>query len=377
MKSVLRKLFLACLSFVLFVAATEVGLRISNPFEYTVAGDRIILPRNRRYDITVQNPQKIEPHVTHTKNSIGMRGEEPGEDFSDQLTIVTVGGSTTESFYVSDGKTWPRHLETTLRTRAPRTWLGNAGYSGHSSYGHTFLMEQFILELKPKAVIFLLGINELGLTARQPFDKSLDRTAMRTDDLAALARSLLIKSEVAVLALNFYRWLKAAELDVTTGEINFTTALRIEPDEGASDRIVAEHVDKYVPLYRERLRHLLDITKRGGIVAIVLTHPMVFGAEIDPTTGLRLGDIQTHPRDGRTRWRVLQQYNAITRRTTAEAGAILVDLARNLPKDSMYFYDDVHFSVDGSRKVGEIIFPAICKALQARFKEYFVTACET
>ncbi len=375
MKNLLRKILLAGLSLAFFVAAMEIGLRISNPFEYTVAGDQIVLPRNRSYDITVNKPLKIESRVTHTKNSIGMRGAEPPEDFADRMTIVTVGGSTTESFYVSDGKTWPSRLGRRLRGPAPLSWLGNAGYSGHSSYGHTFLMQQFILALKPKVVIFLLGINEVGLTAQQDFDKSLDRSALRTENFVALARSVLIKSEVAVLALNFYRWLKAVELDVTTGELNFRTAPRVTLDESASDQIVAEHVKKYVPLYRGRLKYLLEITLRGGIFPIVLTHPMVFGSKIDPTTGLQLDNIETHPRDGRTRWRVLQEYNAITRRVAAENGALVVDLARLMPKDSQYFYDDVHFTVAGSQKTADVIYPAICAALRERFPKYFTAAC--
>lgn len=376
MKNILKKILQVSLSLALVAAAIEIGLRISNPFEYTVAGNQIILPKNRSYNITVQKPLKIEPYVRHTKNSIGMRGEEPRKDFSQDLTIVTVGGSTTESFYVSDGKTWPRRLENNLRAAAPLTWLGNAGYSGHSSYGHTFLMEQFILKLKPKVVIFLLGINEVGLTAQQDFDKSLDRSAIRSENFAAMARSLLIKSEIAVLGLNFYRWLKAAELDVTTGEINFETAPRVTPDESASDQIVAEHVEKYVPLYEARLKHLLAITKRGDIFPIVLTHPMVFGSEIDPTTGLQLDTIETHPRDGKTRWRVLQEYNATTRRVAAESGALLVDLARLLPKDSKYFYDDVHFTVEGSEKAAEVIYPPICAVLRERYPKYFSGPCK-
>ena len=49
--------------------------------------------------------EKLDEKIIHTKNSLGFRGDEPPDDFNPALTVVTVGGSTTESIYISDGKT--------------------------------------------------------------------------------------------------------------------------------------------------------------------------------------------------------------------------------------------------------------------------------
>ena len=91
------------------LAVLEVLLRVYNPLEIRFRPDRIVLPVHKRYvfDNTEKFPTKLAKTTIHTKNSLGFRGEEPPPDFRDYLTIITIGGSTTECFYLSDGRTWP------------------------------------------------------------------------------------------------------------------------------------------------------------------------------------------------------------------------------------------------------------------------------
>lgn len=375
MQIFLKNGMLVVAAFVFSLVVIEIVLRIYNPFIFTVAGDKVILPENRRYEIVLKGVPKLEEKILHTKNSIGMRGEEPPENFADALTLVTIGGSTTESFYITDGKPWPRRLEARLRAHAPKTWLGNAGYSGHSTYGHIFLMEQFVSMLRPDVAIFLIGINELGLTSQRSFDKSLNRAALNFDNFKSGIRSLLLKSEVAVLGLNLYRRFKASRLNFTKTQTDFVTVRRVEPDANKSKRIIAEHLEEYVRAYEARLRTLTKLTVDAGIMPILVTQPLVYGPDKDPTTGLWLGDVASAQHDGITLWRVLELYNDTTRRIAAEKNILLVDLGHLFPKDSKYYYDHVHFTVLGSDLVAKIIFPAICKAVQEKFPTQFVKSC--
>jgi hypothetical protein len=47
--------------------------------------------------------------------------------------------------------------------------------------------------------------------------------------------------------------------------------------------------------------------------------------------------------------------NDVTRRVAATRQVLLVDLAREMPKDSRFFYDFLHFTNEGAQRVGEII----------------------
>src|SRR3974377_595373 len=83
-------------------------LRAYNPLETRFKPDRIVLPVNKRYVIDNRGRfGKLDPVTVHTKNPLGFRGEPPPQDFADYLTLITIGGSTTECFYLSDGQTWP------------------------------------------------------------------------------------------------------------------------------------------------------------------------------------------------------------------------------------------------------------------------------
>jgi hypothetical protein len=88
------------------LAGLEVLLRAYNPLEIRFRPDRIVLPVNKRYVIDNAGKfTKLPPSTLHTKNRLGFRGQAPPRDFPDYLTIITIGGSTTECFYLSDGRT--------------------------------------------------------------------------------------------------------------------------------------------------------------------------------------------------------------------------------------------------------------------------------
>jgi hypothetical protein len=88
----------------------EVLVRVVRPVELRVRGSRIELARSRRMVIDNKTIPGVDATIVHTKNAIGFRGADPPLMFDRALTLVTVGGSTTECYYVSDGETWPDAL---------------------------------------------------------------------------------------------------------------------------------------------------------------------------------------------------------------------------------------------------------------------------
>lgn len=82
------------LSFVL----GEIVLRLSAPSAFRLQNNQIILPKNRSYVYRNVGLRGSDPVIVHHKNSLGFRGAEPPADFDDRLTVIAVGGSTTECF---------------------------------------------------------------------------------------------------------------------------------------------------------------------------------------------------------------------------------------------------------------------------------------
>ena len=156
-----------------FVALILMGiiLRIYNPFEFTIKGNKIILSKNKRAEIINRHTDKFVSINRKSTHSLGFRGEERPEQFKEYLSIITIGGSTTQYAYQPDGKTWPDIQGAKLNRHFDRLWINNAGLSGHSTFGYIVLMEDFILPLKANVVLFLIGVNDVGVKDLTDWDK--------------------------------------------------------------------------------------------------------------------------------------------------------------------------------------------------------------
>ena len=114
-----------------------------------VYGDQIVLPKNPTNGIN------LDELIQFSTNSIGFRGPEPPRKFDSSLTMVTIGGSTTECMYLSNGKSWPEVVGRFLAPAFNPLWINNAGLNGHSSFGHLFLLDQIVGPMRPKVAVSL------------------------------------------------------------------------------------------------------------------------------------------------------------------------------------------------------------------------------
>ena len=120
---------------------------------------------NLRLEVHTDTPG-ISPEAVFTTNSLGLRGEEPTEDRENWSTLLTVGGSTTNCFYLDDSRTWPHLLQEELREARGRVWVGNGGLEGHSTRGHMLFMREVVPAIRPDLVIILCGTNDLGISLK-------------------------------------------------------------------------------------------------------------------------------------------------------------------------------------------------------------------
>src|SRR5258708_4462902 len=86
----------------------EIGLRIYNPFHLRLKGNRIVLPVNQKITILNKINPKLDTVIVNTRNNLGFRGPELPLDRENTLTIITIGGSTTECSR-SRGSSGPRN----------------------------------------------------------------------------------------------------------------------------------------------------------------------------------------------------------------------------------------------------------------------------
>jgi lysophospholipase L1-like esterase len=347
----LGRLGLLAASFCVCLSLLEAAVRILAPPP----------PFGPWFDLRPYRKLRLEPNlpgvagpVTHSANKWGMRGEDPPADWDGAFTVITVGGSTTQCFYLDDTRAWPQVLQDRLRAACPRAWVGNAGLDGHSTRGHKLLMEAVIAKLRPDMVIFLVGVNDLALSvafgeAGSPWDESLARRIRGGGLRGLFDRSRLLQ----ILAA----WKRVAEGETRVAVVNHARYVP-KPLEGPEDSLPPpERLSSLAPFLRN-LDTLAARCRALGARPVFLTQPGLFSA--DPKWRAIQGGM-SFLRTSRwhisaaTEYRLLRVFNDSLLSRCAALKADCFDLAARIPHDSAYFYDDYHFTDRGARAVGEAV----------------------
>jgi len=370
-----KNLLVLLITFILVLGICELILRVYNPFGFRFKGDKIILPINKREIIHHEHAlRKLDKVVIHQRNSLGFRGPEPPADFSRDLTIVTVGGSTTECFDLAENKTWPHDLGVDLQRRFNHLWLNNAGLSGNSTFGHYILMQDYLVKLKPKVVIFLVGINDLGIRDERDFDQRIHGLNFRS--LERFLASAAVHSELATAAVNLYRYYFPKSVMVNNQnkpqEVDLKELPRFDVSPEARAAILKDHQDHYLRPYKDRLEKLITICRQHNILPVLLTQPVLYGDVVDEASGVDLGHrFVAKGMNGATAWQVLELYNDITREVGQEQGVLVIDLAREMPKNSAYYYDLMHYTNAGAARVADLIATRLTPFLAQKFPAFY------
>jgi len=345
-------------------------LRVHNPLPSSVVRNRVVLHVNNRIEV----PHEDGRTTLFTTNSLGFRGPEPPSDFAEALTMVAVGGSTTEGFVSDDASTWPHQLGDLLRSEFPSIWVNNAGISGHSTRGHLILLDDYLAVLKPKIAVFLVGINDIGNTDEpSAFEPSYNFLYNVTDPgWRQWLITLAFRSEVIQAAVTVNRRLRATRLGVVYDE---GLDLHRVPERVISADAIRARVEdtrtRLIPPYVRRLEFLLARTRSLGIWPIVVTQPVLYGAGRDPVTGVRLDTLKVGGEsNGLEMAAVIAEYNRALLATAKQHGILAVDLARQMPRRSDLYVDFIHFNDAGNARVASIVSDAITPALLDTFSTF-------
>jgi lysophospholipase L1-like esterase len=369
LKRAARLLIACCVGLLLAALTAELCLRVYNPFAFRTRGADIVLPVNARYIIDNTATDKLDRQVRHSKNSLGFRGPEPGSAAPGSLMVLTIGGSTTECFYVSDGKTWPDLLAQALgREFGDRVLLDNAGLDGQSTRGHLILLEKLPRLMHADVILFLVGINDVSVEENAVYDLSLERggAAAGQQSLKARIRRAAMQSELVDTLVNLWRSWQARKSGLNHTVLDFRAMPQLRP--GATPKSTPPDESR-LARYAARLERMAALCAAQGTTAVFMTQPALYGPAVDEDTGVDLGNIDVSGGvSGNAAWARLEAFNAVTREVAARTGTPLIDLAARLPKRSAYFYDFIHYSNAGNRAVADAVYPAFAAVIRTRLE---------
>jgi len=297
--------------------------------------------------------------IRYKRDSYGLRGNygTPG-----QIDILTVGGSTTDQRFISEGATWQDVMQREFAAHGKSVHVANAGVDGQSTYGHIKDFDWWfrnIPNLRVRHFLFYIGNNDFHKAANNEYDDLYDQP---TSTYGILKERIKDRSV-------FYHWYRtwqgisaARSSKVGHRSVNFQKQQWVEAPRVTNHQ---ELIGPRLQAYEQRLKALDERVRRLGAVPIYVTQPIrrckklngktVGVAETESFEGIEI--------DGVDSCIMMQMLNNKTMEFCRKVGGICVDLAGELEFEDGDFYDFYHNTPRGAEKIGAYLY----QKLQERF----------
>ncbi len=265
------------------------------------------------------------------------------------LTVVFLGGSTTEALFVDADKRFPVIAGRVLQDRSGlKVNALNSGRSGNNITHANHLLSGKIVPLQPDYVVLMEAVNDLGVLLRLgtywPDDGDFAQVGWFPRSVSQAIRQI----RDALIPETAKAFRKASALIRTSMRAQAQTS---DPNSGDIVRAFGA--------YESALRQFIGTSRAWKIRPVLMTQALLVGDAargagregdyLDPSLLARLA--QTPDSIGQLH----ELQNNIVRRLAAELDVPLIDLARDLPRDPNLFYDGMHYGNRGSVAAGELI----------------------
>jgi lysophospholipase L1-like esterase len=267
------------------------------------------------------------------------------------LTIVFLGGSTTECVYVDEDNRFPYLVGRLLERQTHLTVNSyNAARSGNNSLHSLNILLNKVVNLKPDIVVMMHNINDLAILM---YEKSYWNTNSSRSPIQE--RLPTFKTLVQDLRQDFY-----LVRDITFPNLSrevkkfFASPGKAKGDEFHKVRGQKITIDQEL-LVREfalNLQTFINICRARGITPVLMTQASRFTDHPDPLIKKLMGNLEAD--QGITYAEFKSAFDRLNR-TILEVGAknqvLVIDLAGEIPPVRENICDVVHLNDRGSRLV--------------------------
>jgi hypothetical protein len=307
---------------------------------------RLHIIRNAEYRADVSGLYEASAPAVYRRDQWGLRGnfDDPG-----QVSIITLGGSTTDQRFISEGETWQDRLAGRLKEMGRPVVVANAGIDGQSTVGHISALQGWLFRiprLHPKLVLIYAGINDVLLSYKIDYDgatadgfaQRLFQYLDRRSAVLGLVRTL-DGMHAALQGRIVHRRRILAAADINWSPIGDLSALQKD---------YAERLDAY----EGRLAKLDRLIRAWGALPIFITQPRADRRPV-PDGGVMVLINRDGWMDEETR--ALSLFNSRTLSFCRRSGDACIDLADELELGFDDYYDFNHNNPTGAAKIGNYL----------------------
>jgi lysophospholipase L1-like esterase len=360
-------------SIALTLAAAELALRLAfpvpDPYErvkalFSAPPMYILSSFEPNLSLTLRTEEGLpgmrQQPTKFSVNNLGFRGDslispKPPNEFR----VFMVGGSTTESLYLDDSEAITSVLQDLLNrscSGCPRIKVYGAGKSGDKSFDHVAMVAHRIVHLEPDMIIVFGGINDL-LAAIQRRDYLFFDVAKAAPSEPSFTLFLKYAATEFQLPRLAYLALKPKsdqqlleQLQLTSNYRELVRLTKSYPMAGMVPRTD-------IAPYKENLESIVGIAHAHDVKLVLMTQATSWSSKVDPRAKnwhwMTFGDGVAYPEE----WmdRAMEANNTAMREVASHHNVPLSDFAKLIPNSTAYFYDDVHFNVNGAETAAKML----------------------
>lgn len=367
-----------------FTQAINVSLMLSTAVACLLVAELLLstvapVPLDEELEFTQSLPG-VKDTVVFERDRQGLRRPSREAWEADRtLRILCVGGSTTEQVPQSFPDTWCGALAADLNDRLPEggekttvaaAIFGRGGYRAVDVYDW---VERNLDDLAPDLVITLLGVNDLAWNGGPgyryeglPAALEVSRARWATDlSLAGRCRERFqLCKRLAVL-----RDQVLSSTDETQREWHSENlpSLRDEYRQRPIVESIARNPDP-IDEFEDAVEALVSLVLGRSTPMLLLGQPVLWRDELSEEEQKSLWFTVATP-DGPVRAappvlaEEMDRYNQAQRAIAERSGAAYLDLGSLIPRSLDYFFDDCHFTDEGSRRVAAETAPIAARLL--------------
>jgi len=329
-------------------------------------GDFITLPplMNTTIDVRATGLPGMPPGLRHiTTDEKGFRVN-PRVDYGAKrgLRIYAIGGSTTEDIVLDDESTWTHRVQESIAKQGKSVEMVNTGVSGLRAANHLATLK-VVARLEPDLVIFLVGANDWAKQIKDRFEHNFWKPVSLRDSALGM---ILDGAVISPLRRRITGRTWSDQTHVIDGLEGLTRSDQLSlhrpvthtfrPTEVAAD-------------YAATLGEISSLCKENRLTCLFMTQPNAY-SEATPAD-LRSRFWMTPPwatytLDFESMTYIASLYNEFLKSFAAQEGHPLCDLAPGMEPLPKFFYDDLHFTDEGARRVADLALSCVLKALAGR-----------
>ena len=332
--------------------------------------NQLNIPKNVSVKYKLNDLYKFkDDEIIYSRDKWGFRGE---YNNIEKIDILTIGGSTTDQKYVSDGYTFQDIIKNEFARDNQKVNIVNAGIDGQSTFGHIKNFDLWfnnIPNLDVKYYLFYIGVNDFHIKENAYFD-DLYGNGININIIQKIKNQIKKNSIIYYLYRTIEGTLNAYNLGIahnaghtntnkkTNEKIlfskkNFTKQQKLENYDFINERVTQ---------YGDRIQILINRVSLLNSKAIFVTQSSRRFWDKDNGNIIGIDNMKNFKRDftGVDYYYMSRKFNKKLKDICLKNNVMFIDLDEELDFDiEKDFYDNSHHNNIGAEKIGKFLYKKI------------------